>query len=306
MKKRFLIGFTLAWVGGWMLTSCDMNGGTEPEEIAAPRIVAGPTVSNIDISLAELRWQTDVVANSIVRYGTVSGSYEKIVQSTEKEKSHFLALTSLNANTTYYYIAESENAGGKISSPEGEFTTKKTIEMIFEQAWNDYAEGQYQQAIRQFRQLVESSSSFYEAYLGLGWCYAASPVDSLQKSKFNFSTAISFQGDLTSAYAGRGFVNMALELSHEAIADFLMVLQLDEDFVFERDSEINNKDVRLGLAELYFYQQKFSLAQEQVDVLKPDNGLNADDSETWVVNGTAYGSYAESLLALIETLKSLV
>lgn len=304
MKTRLLYTLHMIIMAAILLLNCGSNGTTEPEEISSPEFVTGPTVSSISTFSAEVRWQTDVVANSIVRYGTTAGNYSDIEQSTVKEKNHFIPLSGLSANTTYYFIAESENAGGTTNSPEGQFTTKMTVDMMFAQAWDAYESGQYRQAIDHFKDILATSSSFTEAYLGLGWAYAATEIDSLQKAKFNFTTALSFQDDLAAAYAGRGFVNMALEISHQAVNDFLNVLQLDDHFVFEHNSNIDIFDVRLGLAESYYYQQKYDLAQSQVDELDTDNGLDENDASTWNIGDTVYQSYAEALLALIERLRT--
>ena len=75
------------------------------------------------------------------------------------------------------------------------------------------------------------------------------------------SGAILRKPTLIEPYAGRGFTYLAKKEYSDAIADLDRVLQLDANFEFSHNAQININDVRLGLAEGYFVRQDLDLAQ---------------------------------------------
>ena len=62
------------------------------------------------------------------------------------------------------------------------------------------------------------------------------------------------------------------------------------------------------LAQVFFRLGEvfFSNAQEQMDILVEENGLDPADPSTWSVEGTDYPNYASALLALIQYAFSLL
>ena len=81
---------------------------------------------------------------------------------------------------------------------------------------------------------------------------------------------------------------------------------LEPNFVFSYKQTIDSKDIRLGLAEAYFFKQNYNLAQDQVDILDPNNGIDPNQSVFWTVDSIIYNTYPEALLALIEKLKTII
>jgi beta-lactamase superfamily II metal-dependent hydrolase len=89
----------------------------------------GPMLFNINTAnvadtSATITWTTNEDATSVVKYGTVSGTYTETVSDATLSISHSVGLTNLTAGTTYYYVAESANSGGNTTtSMEYSFAT---------------------------------------------------------------------------------------------------------------------------------------------------------------------------------------
>lgn len=288
-----------------LIIFCDGDKGTSPEPEAAPQITQDPAVSNIQSNSATITWLTDVESTTTVRYGFVSGQLIFRDSSAARVTTHTRNITGLRSNSDYYFRVSSTTSGGMAMSDELTFRTGLGVTDLGPAAWAEYKAGNYWQAIDLFKQLLQLVPTSFEACNGLGWCYATGTVDSLQAALDYFRSAIGLNAYLPDAYAGRGFVHLALNYYAFAIDDLNRVLAERPNYVFAHNSEIDVKDIRLGLAEAYFYTQNFTSAQAQVNILAPGNGLDANDPATWVVDGVIYASYAEALLVWIEKLKTV-
>ena len=101
----------------------------ENPDQTAPVISAIPTVTTD--STATITWKTDENANSTVYFGTTSpldltdDSTEKVSDS-DRVKLHSIALTDLEADTTYYAVIKSKDAAGNVqTSAQFSFETDK-------------------------------------------------------------------------------------------------------------------------------------------------------------------------------------
>lgn len=83
-------------------------------DATAPKITAGPTVSNITTTSAEITWTTDEDSNSIVRFGTSAKVFNLIVRDISLTKSHLIKLNTLSPGTTYHFRVESTDEMGNI------------------------------------------------------------------------------------------------------------------------------------------------------------------------------------------------
>ncbi|MEI6266839.1 MAG: InlB B-repeat-containing protein [bacterium] len=90
------------------------------------------TISNLSHgtptrSTANIRWDTDTDADSVVNYGTTSGDYSTSLLQIMPTKDHLVQITGLAPATTYYYQVSSSvydgQMGGSKSSEEDVFTT---------------------------------------------------------------------------------------------------------------------------------------------------------------------------------------
>jgi hypothetical protein len=69
----------------------------------AQTLSRGPYLQNGSSSAVSVRWKTSSNANSVVRWGTVSGSLTQALTNLTLKTSHELRITGLAADTKYYY-----------------------------------------------------------------------------------------------------------------------------------------------------------------------------------------------------------
>ncbi len=90
-----------------------------------PPVISNVAATDITSSSAKTKiiWDTDVAADSLVRYRTESGIYNSVSDSTYVT-SHSVDLTELTPSTTYYYVVNSTGqSGNSDQSSEYSFTT---------------------------------------------------------------------------------------------------------------------------------------------------------------------------------------
>jgi len=293
MKKIFVAAVLLAM-------SCSKNP-TEAKKI--PQIIVAPKVSNITTTSADIRWETDISANSTVRYGTTSGQLALTVKNSTQETVHLIRLTALKSGTPYFYTVESETQDGASASAESQFVTLPNLDQIIDEAWAAYQDKNYSLSISRFAAALEQYPANVAILTGLGWCHLAAPVDSLIKGVGFFDQAILSSPTYPDALVGRGFALLALKKYNAAIEDLFKILSINPAYVFERNPEVTIEDVRLALAMAYFYKQDFPKTQNQLNQLAPANGLDPQASATWVVDAMAYEDYASALLAWLEKVR---
>jgi len=106
----------------------DNNGSYYTFTTAAPDTTP-PVIENVDNSgitsnSATITWDTDEIADSLVKYGTSSENYTENKYNSDDVTSHSIGLTSLAENTTYYYVVKSTDPSNNSSeSSEYSFTT---------------------------------------------------------------------------------------------------------------------------------------------------------------------------------------
>lgn len=110
-----------------LATSGDMTfTTTAPADTTAP-VISGTAVSAIGSTTATVAWSTSEAATGKVYYGPVNPlilSSAINVENTSLVAGHSFGLTGLTASTTYYYVAESKDAGNNVgTSSQGSFTT---------------------------------------------------------------------------------------------------------------------------------------------------------------------------------------
>lgn len=293
--KKVLVLFLSA-----LLFSCGKES-TAPKKI--PQITVAPRVSNIQQASADVTWETDIAANSIVRYGEKSGTLDFAVRNDKLDTQHLIRLGNMKSYTQYFYIVESGNKDGASTSAEFTFGTLPSLDQLFGLAWGAFKQKQYSTAISYFGQILQDNSKNISAMTGLGWCYASSNVDTLSRSLYYFDLALSVQADYNDALAGRGLVYLALKAYNKTIDDLEKVVRSNKGYVFAYDQEVDVRDLRLALAMAYFYKQDYANCLAHVTILMPGYNLDPEQAATWVIDGATYGSYAEAVLALIEKIR---
>jgi len=114
------------------------NGFPQTQEMGPPDTTP-PVISNVQaISVTTvavvIEWTTDEAADSLVEYGTSSGSYTDTADDSNLVTAHSIPLSGLVPGTTYFYrVTSSDEAGNPAVSDEYSFTTLavmvNTIEM---------------------------------------------------------------------------------------------------------------------------------------------------------------------------------
>jgi tetratricopeptide (TPR) repeat protein len=169
-----------------------------------------------------------------------------------------------------------------------------------EEGWGSYLLGDYADARSHFSDALGLDPNLVEARLGLAWSEA-------QEGKYpsavrDFDQVLASGVLMEDAFAGRAAAALEVPDDSLAVASAESTLARDVHYFFNRRPEYNFYDLRLILAQAYFALSRYSEAQDQVDILDPDNGLDPADSESWVVGGTGYPTYEASLAVLIEHL----
>lgn len=110
-------------------TAVDDNNGSYYTFTTTAPDTTPPTIENVDASVitsnsATILWDTDEIADSLVKYGTSPGNYTENKYDSAYVTSHSIGLTGLTENTTYYYVVKSTDPSNNSSeSSEYSFTT---------------------------------------------------------------------------------------------------------------------------------------------------------------------------------------
>ncbi|MBU1355281.1 MAG: endonuclease [Candidatus Edwardsbacteria bacterium] len=123
-KLRNVSGGTSAAIGAdsvFILTLGDND------DVTAPVITSGPTVTGITSSTATISWTTDEASNSWVYYGLTT-SYSDTAKNESDVTNHSVGLSGLSASTNYHYKVSSTDPmnNGPTYSGDNTFTTTAT------------------------------------------------------------------------------------------------------------------------------------------------------------------------------------
>ena len=98
---------------------------TGPAPDTTPPMISNVQATAITDNSAVITWTTDEASDSLVHYGTTSGSYPLSKNNTNLLTSHSITLTGLNDDTTYFFrVGSTDGSGnGPTLSNESSFTT---------------------------------------------------------------------------------------------------------------------------------------------------------------------------------------
>jgi alpha-L-arabinofuranosidase len=112
--------------GGTSVTSTGSTF-TTTTVTATPPYVGYVAYWGVNNSSVVISWSTDVVANTVLAYGTTTALGQFTPVQSTLATSHGVTLTGLNSGTTYYFVAESTGANGATGySATYSFTTTGT------------------------------------------------------------------------------------------------------------------------------------------------------------------------------------
>jgi tetratricopeptide (TPR) repeat protein len=169
--------------------------------------------------------------------------------------------------------------------------------------WIQFEAGEYQDAVEFFLQAIELDSTLADAHVGAGWSYAR--LGELGLAHHHFYQVYDYSDHPNAdALAGHCAVSHATRQYTRAVATGRSVTYVDTLWVFSHDATVDIRDVRLLIAQSAFAMggEAYEIAQEQIDYLDPDNGIDPEIPGSW--NG--YSSYTAALLHEIELLEELI
>jgi len=200
---------------------------------------------------------------------------------------------------------DDDKQGGGGGGPTGpDYTAQELNEM----GWASFTLGDYYDAWSDFTQSVAKDAALHEAHLGLGWAQAYTGRHADAATTFQDLIA---GGHLTDdAHAGLAATVLFTD-PEAAEAAAQQVLNADPDYVFSRRPTFDYRDLFVILAEAYFMQQRYQLAQVTAETVGaaeglPPSGLDPQLPGTWVVDGVPYTTYPAALAAVIQNLSLLL
>ncbi len=105
-------------------TSVTGLGQTLTSTDVTPPSITSVAATNIQDSEATITWLTNEIADSVVKYGTTSGSYTNTNTNHSYTTTHSATLTGLVPSTIYYYVVNSSDpAANSNQSAQYSFTT---------------------------------------------------------------------------------------------------------------------------------------------------------------------------------------
>ena len=264
-------------------------------------IVSGPDVIQLGPISVEISWETNLPGNSVVYYGITTALGDTVIDDEEREL-HAVSLVGLIPDTVYYYKVESNSDyfSGAPQSAQSQFATQVNEESHMVFGWTYFSQEEYTDALNSFNDAINLNSEYGPAYAGRGWAYLR--MENYASALEDFDTGLGYNITLLVIYAGRSLIYLKQQSYTEAINDAQVVINADSTYQFEYEAGINYTLIRLVLSQAYYATQEYQLAQEQCDVIDPENGLDPALPSSWAVNGITYNTYLEALLGLIQYL----
>jgi hypothetical protein len=112
---------------GFTIEDISVIFSTNPPPDTTPPVISNVQVTSVDDSTAVVTWTTDETSDSVVQYGTTSGSYPLSRNNTNLVTSHSITLTGLTENTIHYFrVGSTDGSGNGAISNEMSFTTDPT------------------------------------------------------------------------------------------------------------------------------------------------------------------------------------
>jgi len=184
--------------------------------------------------------------------------------------------------------------------PQYEGTQEDALPILIAKGWKLFEERDYVDAKIVFIIAGNKFQKTIETSLGLSWCHTL--LSELDSAKIQYEWIVNQDAEQTDALAGLAIIQRDLPDYLQAIANAEKVLKRDPNYTFSHNNNINYVDLRLIIAEccVRLGTQYFSLAQEQIDILNPTNGLDINNPSSWIIQGINYDSYVAALIAFIE------
>src|SRR3954466_15980492 len=130
MKKTILTLAALLVLAPWTLAqtsntqSSNTQSGTQSSTTGDNvRITSGPTVVNATEDSATIKWKTDDLASTNVKYGTEQNNMSQTQKHSGGARDHNVVLSGFHPGPTNYFALMTNDGGVR---QQGQFTTKGT------------------------------------------------------------------------------------------------------------------------------------------------------------------------------------
>ncbi len=216
-------------------------------------------------------------------------------------------VTDLTVGATYYFgVTAVDEAGNESAMSRLTDATPTNAEWETSQGWLDFQAEAYDDAFAHFSAAIVRDGTWPQAYLGQGWCQMY--LNQLDAARISFQQANSLGLGGQHANAGLAFVCRDLQAWDDAIVQAETVLAHNDSWALPWRASIDWSDLRLTIAQCAFRlgETSFDEVQAQIDILAPANGLDPNDSSTWVVGGTQYDSYGTALLMILVQIEATI
>lgn len=173
-----------------------------------------------------------------------------------------------------------------------------------DRGWDAFAQGDYALAETHFLAALDVDSTLAEAHTGLGWSRGYD--GRMDEAAASFERAVILDTNDPDAAGGLAAVSLVSGNTAGAVSSAELALAIDPGWAFAHRAGVDFEDLRLIIAQARSLDGEYADAQDQIDLLDPENGLDPATPATWVVADVAYETYAEALLAELEEIERRV
>jgi len=106
MKRLLFIGLVMFFCAGKAMTQTTTASRASNRYGMKPALLRGPYLQVATGSSIMIRWRTDMLDVSFVRYGTSPDKLDKLTGNDYRTTEHIVTLTGLQPQTKYYYLIE--------------------------------------------------------------------------------------------------------------------------------------------------------------------------------------------------------
>jgi len=280
------------------------GGGPDPEP---PKIVSGPSVSDIAARQAEINWSTDKKATSTVFYGETS-SYTDSSKAAALVVNHSITLSGLTPFTTYHYKVASEDADGRsVSSGDRTFTTLAPTGELLDQGWDLFEQAELDSALVRFEDAYSYEPENVDVLEALGWTllrlYRFESGSGELSARSVLEDALGREANRLDCLVALAFVYQATEMYEDAIVTAEHALTLaGGGYVFDHDADIGQSDIRYCLILSLVATGDFLGALDHSKIIDPTVDIDPEDASTW----GGHSSFEEAVVVMVEGLRDLV
>jgi tetratricopeptide (TPR) repeat protein len=299
--------FSIFLVGLAVLSGCSGGGGGGGSpDVEPPRIISGPSTSEVGVRGATVEWTTDKDANSIVIYGETS-AYTDSSKTAALVASHAVGISGLTPVNLYHYMVASEDADGRrVESGDRTFTTLAPTSELVGEGWDFFEQAGFDSALTRFEAAYAYEPEDVGVLEGLGWTllrlYRFETGGQGLSARSVLEDALAREPGRTDCLAGAAFVYYAIEMYDQAIDAAGEVLAAEDGYIFDHDHDVTAVDVRYCLILSLVATGDFIGALDQAKIIDPSIDLDPEDASTW----DGYLSFEEAVIVMVEGLRDLV